>query len=145
MDRRAAANVAEQRFGDAESLIATGDDERANGAHYLLGFAIEILLKGRLLDHPAYQDRGDKRYHAVRSAVWGHHDLKRMCDLLDQEQALFDILSARGRRDGNDYVRLLQEIAGEWTVFARYAVARSNILSAREMRDRVAILKEILK
>ena len=42
--------VAERRFDDAVALRQTGKNARANGAIYLGGFAIECLLKARLLE-----------------------------------------------------------------------------------------------
>jgi len=45
--------VADRRYGDAVTLVETGDNARANGAQYLAGIVIEILLKGQLLRlHP---------------------------------------------------------------------------------------------
>jgi hypothetical protein len=45
----AMATVAERRFGDAQALVNTGDNARANGAAYLAGFVVEILLKAQLV------------------------------------------------------------------------------------------------
>ena len=137
--------MAEQRFGDAEALIATGVDDRANGAQYLLGFVIEILLKGRLLDHPAFADKSDPLHNKVVKAVEHHHDFAKMCDLHNDWQGLYGALRQRGVREGIDYERMLQTLAGEWTVFARYATAASDLASARTMRGDVKNLKEILK
>ena len=145
LDPAAFPAVADQRFGDAEALIETGDEERANGSHYLLGFVVEILLKSRLLRHPAFADKGDALHGEVYKAVRVHHDLSKMCELLDRWQSLYNLLRRRGRRDGIDYERMLKKLAGEWTVFARYATVRSDLASARSVRDDVALLKEVLK
>lgn len=50
--------VAERRYGDAEALRKTGENERANGVAYLSGFVIEILLKALLIEgHPSIARR----------------------------------------------------------------------------------------
>jgi hypothetical protein len=50
---REAREVAESRLGDAECLRESHSDERANGAMYLGGYVIEILLKAKLIErHP---------------------------------------------------------------------------------------------
>ena len=145
LDPTAFPAVADHRFGDASALIETDDEERANGAHYLLGFVVKILLNARLIRDPAFADRRDALHGEVFRAVRVHHDLGKMCALLDDWQALYDALRERGRRDGVDYERMLKKLAGEWTVFARYATVRSDLTSARAVRDDVERLKEILK
>lgn len=49
--------VAERRFADAQALINTKMNARANGAIYLAGFVIEILLKTQLDDKYASSRR----------------------------------------------------------------------------------------
>src|SRR3954453_4501817 len=45
--------VAERRYGDARCLLESGDAERANGAIYMAGFAVECLMKALLVErHP---------------------------------------------------------------------------------------------
>ena len=111
----------------------------------MLGFVIEILLKGRLLNHPAFVNKEDKRHADVLAAVQSHHDLTKMCGLLDDWQGLYAAVRARGQRDGIDYDRMLKTLTAEWTIFARYALVSSDLASARAMRDDVKHLKEILK
>src|SRR5277367_1494291 len=81
--------VTDRRYGDAVTLVETGDNARANGAQYLAGIVIEILLKGQLLRlHPrlATFDAGevdaDKRH--VWSLIWRSHSLTDMLDQLPQ-------------------------------------------------------------
>ena len=75
--------VAERRFGDATALCATNDNERANGALYLCGFVVEILLKAQLLRK--YQHLGRQRSSEVADAernvwnlIWRSHDLNEL-------------------------------------------------------------------
>src|SRR5262245_46861975 len=42
--------VAERRFGDAQCLLESGNQERANGTIYMAGFVLECLLKALLLE-----------------------------------------------------------------------------------------------
>ena len=68
------ATIAGRRLGDARVLADTGDDERAGGAMYLEGLAVEIWLKGLLIRRP---DGGMLvRRHDL---VWRHHDLDGLC------------------------------------------------------------------
>lgn len=46
--------VADRRFDDANTLRGTKQNARANGAMYLGGFVVEILLKARLLEKFAW-------------------------------------------------------------------------------------------
>lgn len=62
----ALVTVAERRFDDAEALCRTGENARANGAAYLAGFVIEILLKARLVKE--FEAIARKRQHEVTDA-----------------------------------------------------------------------------
>lgn len=64
--------VAQRRFDDAEALCRTGENARANGAAYLAGFVIEILLKARLVRK--FEAIAIKRPHDVLESereIWG--------------------------------------------------------------------------
>src|SRR5689334_16324632 len=73
--------VAERRYDDARALCATGDNARANGATYLAGFVIEILLKSQLVRR--FETVARKRPHTITDAserdlwglIWRRHDL----------------------------------------------------------------------
>ena len=45
-----ARTVANRRLGDAQALVDTGENTRANGAIYLGGIVIDCLLKARLME-----------------------------------------------------------------------------------------------
>ena len=81
------AAVAERRYGDAQALSATGDNARANGAQYLAGIVLDILLKAQLMRQ--YPEIARKRSHevskhdrAVWNLIWRSHDWVEMLDQL---------------------------------------------------------------
>jgi len=137
--------VAEQRFGDAQALRKTGQNERANGAVYLGGFVIEILLKTQLLEKPGMGRRtpgGGKNLDRIRQLIWSGHDLP---GILDELPELEIALEEKGRRDGRDYVGHLKGICETWTIQARYSSRKIDMNEASKFLDRVAELKEVLK
>lgn len=140
--------VAERRFGDAEALCRTGANARANGAQYLCGIVIEILLKTQLIElYPAITGKRqhqlvDDSERRVWSLVWRSHDLSEMLDhLRDLEAAV----KKRGDRAGRPYLRWLKGICESWTIHARYSTLSSTIDQAEEMLAQVRELKEVLK
>src|SRR5205809_2992034 len=76
--------VAQRRFEDAEALCDTGRNARANGAQYLCGFVLEILLKAQLI--LANATIASKRSHEgmvadereTWSLIYRSHDLAEM-------------------------------------------------------------------
>ena len=139
--------VADRRYGDAEALVATGDNARANGAQYLAGIVVEILLKGQLL--AAYPQVLTFKVEGLAAAdrpvwslVWRSHDLEAMLDLLPSVRSYVD---RAGRRAGMPCFAWLLGIATTWTIFARYSPATSKMIEVRQMVDRVRILKELLR
>lgn len=143
----AMAVVAERRFADAEALSATDSNARANGAAYLVGFAVEILLKARLIDR--YPQIAKKRQHDLQveerevwRLIWREHDLAAMLDRLPQLQAA---LAAKSARTGTDYLADLKKICATWTIFARYSPRATSMFEARQLLERVRLIKEQLK
>ena len=139
--------VADRRFGDAEALVATGDNARANGAQYLTGLVVEILLKGQLLRlHPRLAATGSAEVLAadrvVWSLIWRSHDLAEMLEHLPD---LRRAVRTRGERAGQPYDRWLGEICGRWTIFARYSPFTSKMADARNWLEQVRQLKEALR
>jgi len=87
--KQAKALAKERRFEDAQALCATRQNARANGAAYLAGFVIEILLKARLVRQ--YETIARKRQHDVKDAergvwslIWRSHDLGAMLDAMPE-------------------------------------------------------------
>ena len=136
--------VAVRRLADANALIATGKNAHANGAQYLAGYAVEILLKARLFDHPALRDVRDDRYERVRRAVYKEHDLESLVELLNEFQGLDRALLVAERRTGIPCGTKLSKVCGGWTVFARYSTLTSDLGDARSMLRDVLDLKRVL-
>jgi len=141
----AMAAVAERRFGDAEPLSRTGENARANGVAYLVGFVVEILLKARLIDR--YPEIARKRQHEVSDAerdlwrlIWKQHDLEGMLERMSELEAA---LKSRGERDGQDYLAELKKVCATWTIQARYSSRTMLSAEAREWLERVWVLKEL--
>ncbi len=143
----AMATVAERRFADAQALVSTGDNARANGAAYLAGFAIEILLKARLV--AKYPATARKRFRELAddereiwSLIWRQHDLEAMLANLSQ---LESALKARGERDGRDHLADLRKLCATWTIHARYSTRTMSMTEAQRIVELVRSLKELLK
>lgn len=145
------ATVADRRSEDAVALCATGENARANGAAYLAGFVIEILLKARLVEK--YPEIARKRQHEIdfdRGSnereiwllIWKQHDLEAMLSNLDDLEAA---LKKRGERDGNRYLQDLKTVCATWTIQARYSTHMISHRDAQELIERVRLLKENLK
>lgn len=141
------ATVAERRFADAEVLAATESNAHANGAAYLAGFVVEILLKARLIakfpttarKHQATLANHEREIWLL---IWRQHDLEAMLTKLGELEAA---LTKRGQRDGYDYLADLKKICATWTIQARYSSRTMLMREAREILERVRQIKELLK
>jgi hypothetical protein len=146
----AMATVADRRFEDAVALCETKQNARANGAAYLIGFVIEILLKARLIEKYNFVAR--KRPHELNSLaekereiwslIWRRHDLDGMLSNLDDLEAA---LIKQGERDGRRYLEDLRKICATWTIQARYSSKTMALAEVEGLIDRVRRLKEKLK
>jgi hypothetical protein len=143
----AMVTVAERRFDDAQALCGTGKNARANGAVYLAGFVIEILLKAQLVKKfnavsrkPAHELR-DLAEREVWSLIWRRHDLDGMLKHLTDLQAKLRNL---GESDGYDYVGELKKCA-QWSIQARYSPHMIQMAEAVEFLERVRRLKRVLQ
>ena len=138
--------VAEKRFGDAKALCDTQDNERANGAMYLCGFVIEILLKARLVQLGASATKIQRDVppaeKKVSQLIWKSHNLVEMLAELPLVEAT---VKKAGERSGKPLEQWLKDICKTWTIYARYSSRSATIADARLMLDRVRQLKEILK
>jgi len=136
--------AAERRFGDARCLLDSGDAERATGAMYMAGFVIECLLKALLLDrHPNLQTPVDpaklsESDREVFEALY-RHELDAMLLFVPE---LEKKLTAVKTRSGRSAWRALNDMAEEWTVFARYSPATAKLEHAR---DYLATVEEVKK
>jgi hypothetical protein len=145
---RQIVTVAERRFADAVALCETGKNAHANGAQYLGGFVIELLLKAQLVKR--YQWAAKKRDVAtlserdreVWSLIYRSHDLQEMLNRMPSLEAKIEKL---GQRHGQPYRSHLRNICMTWTVFARYSTLTTTIADAVLWLDRIRVLKEVLK
>lgn len=133
----ASRTVARWRLGDADCLAKTGQAERANGAMYLGGLAIEIMLKAALLRrYPWLQEKVDhKKLSKADERVWSlcfrSHDLDKILDRLGYLEKLLE---------GPDRALWfsIQPVLS-WTIYARYSPQPST---SREAVLFVAKVKE---
>ena len=140
--------VAERRFDDADYLRKSGSNARANGVFYLGGFVIECLLKARLLEQ--YPNIGKVRDPSILAGqervVWNllyrSHELDAILSCLPDLQ---EKMLAAGTAEGADAFRKLNEICGEWTIFARYSPRAETMASAARFLAEVKELRSWLK
>lgn len=140
--------VAQRRFEDAESLCDTGRNARANGAYYLCGFVVEILLKAQLiLGYATIATRrslegmsADER--EIWSLIYRSHDLSEMLTKLPNIKKKVE---NHGKRIGKPLLEELLEICSTWTIYARYSTMQTKMYDARQFLERVRGLKEVLK
>ena len=142
----AMVTVAERRFEDARALCDTGQNARANGAAYLAGFVIEILLKAQLVRK--FEAVARKQHHELSEAelevwglIWRRHDLGGMLAKMRDLEAM---LQKRGERDGVNYVADLKKCAN-WSIFARYSTRTMEMAEAVQFLERVRRLKQVLR
>lgn len=148
LNSRQLITVAQRRFDDAEALCNTGKNKHANGAQYLGGFVIELLLKARLLRRFEKLGRAG-RIDALapdERSIWHllnrSHDLTEILDRMPDVEAMVE---KQGQRDGLPYRTSLRTICTTWTVFARYSPRTTTLTEARDWLARVRALKEILR
>ena len=136
--------VAERRFADACALRDTGRNQHANGAMYLGGFVIEILLKAKLIETRAWLRSA--AMPANRSA--GDRRLWNLCYRSRDLQAILDRLPEVRTRLAALRIQLLHWVHGicsQWTVFARYSPQSATKAMATEFLARIKELKKWLK
>ena len=139
--------VARRRFDDAWALCDTGKNAHANGAQYLGGFVVEMLLKAQLIQrYPAVAKRRPHEPMApAERGVWNlihrSHDLTEMLYKLPEVQAHVEKQSLR---DGRPYRRILNDLCQRWTIYARYSTLSTTVAEARHFLEEVRELKEVL-
>ena len=139
--------VAERRFADACCLRDSGQQERANGAIYMAGFAIECLLKALLLErHPNLRKRVDpgklsSSDREVQSLLYSH-ELDDMLGFLPEVEKK---LAAVKTKSGQSAWKRFSDICEEWTVYARYSPAAAKLDDARRYLETVEEVKKWLK
>jgi hypothetical protein len=120
--------AAERRLADARCLVDSGNQQRANGAMYLAGFAIECLLKALLLERypnlrasvdPATLSKRDREVFALLY----RHELDAMLGFLPELEPKLMAVSAW---------TAFKNICAEWTIYARYSPKQESLGRARE-------------
>lgn len=138
--------VAARRFGDAKCLLTAGP-QRANGAVYLAGLAIECHLKAEVLrERPHLGNRhGREELDALEQSlwdlVWRLHDL---AGLIEQLPDTLEVLRA-SLIGGEGLVRSLKQIAARWSIDIRYSSRDVEFDEAREFVGRVEEVHRCLK
>jgi hypothetical protein len=144
----AMVTVAQRRFEDARALCETGKNIHANGAQYLCGFVVEVLLKSQLVRRYPWvaskrsHEQMSKQDRAIWSLVFRSHDLEEMLNRLHGLEAA---LVEKGQRAGWSYMDNLRSICATWTIHARYSTRTTEMGEARDMLERVRKLKEVLR
>ncbi len=139
--------VAEKRFADAMCLLESGKAERANGAIYMGGFAIECLLKALMLERrPNLQSPVDpaklsKRDLAVFSLLYRHELDAMIAYVPELEKKLAGIRTPSGRSVWQEF----QAICEQWTVFARYSPKNAKLDRAARYLETIKEVKKWLK
>jgi hypothetical protein len=139
--------VAERRFGDAQCLLDSANQERANGAIYMAGFVLECLLKAMLLERhpnlgkpvdPAKLSSSDRE---VLNLLYSH-DLEEMIVYLPElKRKLEGITTKTGRSVWHEFAAICEE----WTVYARYATISAKLEHAAGYLETVKEVKKWLK
>lgn len=113
--------VAKRRYGDACSLRDTGHKERAPGAIYLAGLAVEIALKGRMLAAFPWLATARSSYDSLRGErrricglYWKLHDLDGLA------HATPGVISLIRHQGGIELVEQFKRICSEWSIEIRY-------------------------
>lgn len=140
-------SVAERRYADAQCLLDSGQQDRANGAIYMAGFVIECLLKALLLErHPNLQKKVDpSKLSPSDLEVFGllyRHDLDDMLEFLPEIETK---LSGIRTESGQDLWREFNTICEEWTVYLRYSPKSAKLEHAARYLDAVREVKKWLK
>lgn len=131
--------VAQRRFDDAQALCDTGKNKHANGALYLGGFVIELLLKAKLLR--ICETFGQSKEGRIPQLMYSHN----LTGILDEMPGVEAEVEKRGQRDGEQYRTHLRQICSEWTIFARYSPRQTDVVQARVWLARIRALKEVLR
>ncbi len=125
-----ARTVAERRRADAIALQKLGQNRHANGAMYLGGIALELLLKALLLEkHVWLQHHAssalDRQQQQLLDICYRWHDLEAVLERLPE---LLKKLKA-----GSPYLyHALKKACAEWTIHIRYSTRQATRVESGE-------------
>ncbi len=140
--------VADRRLDDARYLCDSGRNARANGAMYLAGFVLELMLKAKLLEkHPVLSngvrpERGSAALRRAWELCYRSHDLSLLLAALPEVAR--HVMDADQRGHAGLY-SMLQSACGEWTIYARYSSRSATIPDARRFIQRIESVRPWLK
>lgn len=137
--------MADRRFADAEALRRTGLNVHANGAMYLAGISLELVLKALLLKKHCWLSApfGDpaERTSEERSLFelcYVKHDLGGLLDALEELRKKLAAV------DGGRLLQSIKRLAAEWSIHIRYSTRQSTIAEATDYIERFRELRGFL-
>ena len=129
------------------ALQKTGRNRHANGAMYLGGFAVECLLKARLLrkhtwlQRPASVRRPSARQAELLRLCYQSHDLEQILSHLPE---VSETLRAAEQRGLGRLNQSLKKVC-TWTVYARYSPRQTTMAEASRFLNQIKELTQWLK
>ncbi len=138
-----ARTVSDRRRADANALQALKQNRHANGAMYLGGIAVELLLKALLLEaHPWLQKSAtaglDGRQRRLRDVCYRWHDLEAVLERLPE-------LAERLQGVNPRLLQSLKKLCAEWTIHVRYSTYQATHAESAAFLDRLKELVTWLK
>jgi hypothetical protein len=136
-----ARTVADRRRTDAIALQRLRENRHANGAMYLGGIAIELLLKALLLEkhqwlqtNAASASKLTAKERLLRDICYRWHDLDAILERLPE---LTEKMAATNPR----LLQVLKKLCAEWTIHIRYSTRQATHAESAAFLDR---LKELV-
>lgn len=138
-----ARTVSDRRRADANALQALKQNRHANGAMYLGGIAVELLLKALLLEsHPWLQKSVtsplNSRQRRLRDVCYRWHDLEAVLERLPRLAERLDAANPR-------LLQELKKLCAEWTIHIRYSTYQATHAESAAFLDRLKELAPWLK
>jgi len=139
--------VADRRFDDALALRKTKKNKHANGAIYLGGLTIDMIMKVKLIEAHAWLEAAASR----QGRSGKNQRLWRLCYELHKPEEILAELPALEQRflaEGDAGLRLLaklRSVFAEWSIFVRYAPQTADMAQAADFLAKVKELKQWLR
>jgi hypothetical protein len=138
-----ARTVSDRRRADAGALQSLKRNQHANGAMYLGGIAIELLLKALLLEkYPRLQRSAtgtpDRQQRQLHDVCYRWHDLEAILEYLPELAARLDAANPR-------LLQELKKLCAQWTIHIRYSTYQATHTESGDFLERVKELVPWLK
>ena len=132
---RQARTVADRRRADAGALQGLRQNRYANGAMYLAGIAVELLLKALLLEKYPWLQRNvaaalDRQQRNLRDVCYRWHDLEAVLERLPDLAARLEAADPR-------LLQGLKKLCAEWTIHIRYSTYQATHAESAAFLDRL--------